>query len=364
MAGRVLTSVDATGLALWQDAIANISAVNGLYTTANDLRLGGTLIENTTIANGIYGLNINLNSTGDFVVQDNAVPHFMVGDNGFTYFGDNSQWRVNNASTGVVFAQIFDDGTDGAMILYEGGLQQHRLDTNSETVFNDRSTAYAHVRMESDLRPNMFYMDATDNLVRIGNDLNGDTDNGLTVGGTLVDYVVDFDNGSVEGTAVGIGSIEYLLDGNGRTKINNAFVPTTHLTRDLGFSTTAEAWDDVYADDFINVSDEREKEDIQTISYGLEEVLKMRPVSYVLKKDPFKDRKLGLIAQEALELVPESVKTHDYKILNENTPNDFTKIELERMGMSYNTLIPVLIKAIQEQQEKIDELERRINQKN
>ena len=86
----------------------------------------------------------------------------------------------------------------------------------------------------------------------------------------------------------------------------------------------------------------------------------MRPVSYILKKDPFKDRKLGLIAQEALVLVPEAVKTHDHQVLDESNPEEFTKIELERMGMTYQQLIPVLIKATQEQQEQIEVLKAEI----
>ena len=145
------------------------------------------------------------------------------------------------------------------------------------------------------------------------------------------------------------------MDGNGRTKINSNFVPTTHLNKDLGFSTSAEAWDDIYADNFVTVSDAREKKEIHDLSYGLKEILALRPVSYVLNQDPFGETKLGLIAQEALELVPEAVKTHDYKVLNESDTDVFTKIEMERMGMTYQQLIPVLIKATQEQQKQIEE---------
>ena len=43
----------------------------------------------------------------------------------------------------------------------------------------------------------------------------------------------------------------------------------------------------------------------------------------------------------------------------EESPEEIVKIETERLGMRYSDLIPVAIKAIQEQQGMIDELEKR-----
>ena len=129
------------------------------------------------------------------------------------------------------------------------------------------------------------------------------------------------------------------------------------MLEDLATSTLA--WDDVYADNFVNISDKREKENIESLSYGLKEIMAMRPVSYTLKRDPFGDKKLGLIAQEALLIVPEAVKTHDNKIINEDS-GKYERIELERMGMTYQQLIPVLIQATQEQQELINQLRKEI----
>ncbi|MEZ4857614.1 MAG: tail fiber domain-containing protein [Flavobacteriaceae bacterium] len=58
------------------------TASNGLTETGNDVRLGGTLIQNTTITQGVNSFDINLNSTGDFAVQDNGVDAFIVEDTG------------------------------------------------------------------------------------------------------------------------------------------------------------------------------------------------------------------------------------------------------------------------------------------
>ena len=67
----------------------------------------------------------------------------------------------------------------------------------------------------------------------------------------------------------------------------------------------------------------------------------MRPVSYVMKDDEQEEIKLGLIAQEAQKLVPEVVS-------QDNSSKE------KYLGMNYTELIPVLIKAVQEQQKIID----------
>jgi hypothetical protein len=97
--GKVLTS-DANGLATWQNGIADVN--NGLYanTGANRIRLGGPLVENTTITQGAFGMNYNLNGSGDFNIQNNGINKFSVLDNGdvqmdaTTFYLDESTNRV------------------------------------------------------------------------------------------------------------------------------------------------------------------------------------------------------------------------------------------------------------------------------
>lgn len=58
------------------------SASNGLTEVGNDIRLGGALIQPTVISQGVNSFDINLNSTGDFAIQDNGVDAFIVEDTG------------------------------------------------------------------------------------------------------------------------------------------------------------------------------------------------------------------------------------------------------------------------------------------
>lgn len=94
--------------------------------------------------------------------------------------------------------------------------------------------------------------------------------------------------------------------------------------------------------DIINPSDARLKENTRSIPYGLREILMLRPVAYETDGRPGDETHLGLIAQE-VELVIGEV------VAQPASPD-------EHYGLSYVELIPVLIKAIQEQQAELEAL--------
>ncbi len=288
----------------------------------------------STSTSTLYGVYANVVSTGTGI-------HY----GGYFYaYGNNNRaiYASNTHSTGWAGYFVGNTYIDGNVIINESGTNNHDF------------------RVESDTRTHMLWVDASENLVRFGTNNTGrDFANGSTISGVVANYVADFDNGSASGTTIGIGSIELLIDAVSETSINNRFSPTSFLNRDLGFSTTLRAWDDVYADNFVNVSDRREKEEIVNLTYGLKEVLQMQHVSYYLKRDPFHEHKIGLIAQDVLTLVPEAVKTHDHRILDESTMK-FERVELERMGMTYQQLIPVLVNAIKELSDKVDQQQKEI----
>ncbi len=149
-----------------------------------------------------------------------------------------------------------------------------------------------------------------------------------------------------------LATVEYFEDG-GTNEIacRGDIRPTGNNTYDLGTSTYR--WDDVYATNgTINTSDRRDKQNIRALDYGLETVMKLRPVRFQWKAHPEQGDKLGLIAQDLLPLVPEVVKTHDFEPTEES--EDLIKQEVEHLGVYYSDLIPVLVKAVQEQQKLID----------
>lgn len=118
--------------------------------------------------------------------------------------------------------------------------------------------------------------------------------------------------------------------------------PIINNTYDLGSSVYK--WRAVYAlNGTIQTSDIRQKKNIQNLNYGLNEVMKMRSVSYEWKHDTIGETKVGFIAQELEQIIPEVVVVG----------ND----SLQTRGVNYAELIPVLVNAIKEQQALINKLE-------
>ena len=141
-------------------------------------------------------------------------------------------------------------------------------------------------------------------------------------------------------------------------------LPVTSDAYSLGSSTRM--WKDVFTGGGVLTSSDRNlKEDIKPITYGLEELLQLKTISYVWKNDKIsdfsipedeKELKIGFVAQELLQIIPEVVVTHQWKEYEEN-PGVLVKEENDLLGVRYNDLIPVAIKAVQEQQKKIEDIE-------
>ncbi len=360
---------------------------------ANDITLTGTGLKygiSNSVADApgaIMGFRNTLgkksgsNAAGDEAGQITAIYNSIVNSNTDTKYGtrnfisesNGSAYGVHNNIQGGnannqrvygTYNSVTSQSAAGSVAGYFNsyGIGKTAAIFNDGAVIVNESGQANNTRMESENNENAFLLDAINDVVRFGADDGFLPANGTIINGVTQTYVADFDigGGTQSGTTIGIGSTEYLVDYNNEIAINGQFSPLTHLNKDLGHSTTERAWDDVFADDFVNVSDKREKSNITNLSYGLNEILKMRPVSYTLNLDPNQESKVGLIAQEVLPLVPEAVKTHDYKILDENNL-EMQKVEMERMGMTYQTLIPVLINATQEQQKIIDTQQKQID---
>jgi hypothetical protein len=113
------------------------------------------------------------------------------------------------------------------------------------------------------------------------------------------------------------------------------------------YGTSANSWagyfsGNVYVSGTVTQgSDARLKQNISTLGYGLTQVLRLRPVSWRWKEHPERGQQLGLIAQEVEPVLPELVTT--------------AKDAEQMKGLNYTGLIPVLVKAIQEQQQQLEQ---------
>ena len=121
-------------------------------------------------------------------------------------------------------------------------------------------------------------------------------------------------------------------------------VPNTDEGANLG--STSRRWKEIFCSNtVINTSDRRLKQNIVQLPYGLQTVQALKPVQFEWKKNTGETH-LGFIAQDIQEVIPEIVVQG--------------KDEQQLLMMRQASLIPVLTKAIQEQQELIDAQQKKI----
>ena len=103
-----------------------------------------------------------------------------------------------------------------------------------------------------------------------------------------------------------------------------------------------------------STSDIRFKENIELIDSAVEKLQKIHGYKFKWKEDPelvkfhgFKGDDVGVIAQEVQSILPEIINTKDSGYL----------------GVRYEKIIPLLIQAIKEQQDQIEDLKKQIKPK-
>lgn len=146
------------------------------------------------------------------------------------------------------------------------------------------------------------------------------------------------------------GTTKFKVDANGAVSTYNATTSATFALNIQNNATNLLGRGRAYS--WNTYSDRRIKSSIRDINYGLNTILKLRPTAYN-HHNTLTDEKsgatrlssesapdIGLIAQEVYKLVPEAV--------SKPASDD------DLWSMDYTRLVPVLIKAIQEQQEIIE----------
>jgi len=176
-----------------------------------------------------------------------------------------------------------------------------------------------------------------DNLV-VG---SGSGNNGMTIyaGSTSFSQINFADSNSGAGRYTGV--IRYLHSINAMSFYTNDGVEAVRIdsTQDAHFDQDVIAFS-------TTPSDKRLKTNIKDIDYGLDTIMKLNPKQYDWKKDDRHD--IGFIAQEVEEVIPEIVK-------------DKKHFDKEIKTLDYEKLTAVLIKAVQEQQQQINELKEKLS---
>jgi hypothetical protein len=149
------------------------------------------------------------------------------------------------------------------------------------------------------------------------------------------------------------------------TSSTSSFAPYLDNTTSLGVATYR--WTAVFAvNGTIQTSDRNKKENIRDISYGLDALMSLKPVSFRWKDNACRvgtGNSMGFIAQDLEQIIPDAVVhsiTSDDEIQIARKEKGI-ELERETYGVKYTELIPVLVKAIQEQQAIIEKQQQQID---
>ncbi len=141
------------------------------------------------------------------------------------------------------------------------------------------------------------------------------------------------------------GSEWYTTGGaEGTTTLTNgsALLPWGNNVMDLG--SNAQKWQVLYCTDLVLGSDRKIKKNIAPVTYGIDALKHLKPVSYQFIEDKKNQQRFGFIAQELEEVIPELIRKDD----------------LDNYSVSYIDMIAVLVKSVQEQQVLIEQQQKEL----
>ena len=311
---------------------AGALTVDNFTINANEIDLSsGNLI--VDVAGDIY-----LNGDGGQVFfQDGSTTYGLVsnensGDFGLVSHGNNKDMIFRGQDNGSFFTALTLDMSEAGAAAFNAGITA-TTGTFSGAVSGTTGTFTGVVDADAGVTIDNITIDGTEIDLSSG-DLT------IDVAG---DIILDADDGQVHikdgGTEIGLfqnSSSDFLMEARVQDKDikfggNDGGSGITALTLDM-----SEAGAATFNNNVTAFSDERLKDNIETIDGGLAKVLSMRGVNYT--RDG-KDN-IGVIAQEVEKVLPEIVLTADD--------------EMGTKSVDYGRITAVLIEAIKELKTQID----------
>lgn len=396
-AGQVMTT-DGADNVIWQTPATgeSTSASNGLTEVGDNIQLGGTLILDTNINYGNFDTRLNLNGTGDFIVQDSGSGIFLIDDDGETTISRTTTWKETSI-IGTTVAELTADGNDGRLALYENGTENIIIDANSASIFNEQGFD-RNFRIETDGSNDMFFVDGGTNRIGIGTttpdyrlsvdgviNLREDSTGGGTAIRVMGDQALWYDgnrfswgfngveNYFARPVGIGINSPQFQLDVREEEATNyvaQIFNTSTNTNADVLKIRVGRTTAPTSSNSFIaffdgnggqgtvrgriqgngtgttynTTSDRRLKTNIVNIDNALNLINNIQPRIYEYKEN-LGTQEYGFIAQELQPIYPQAVKG--------SPDSDVTK---NPMMVDYGRLTPILAAGIKELKEEVDTL--------
>ena len=299
---------------------------------------------------GTNKLKINSTTANTFVVDSNgnvgigtnpSASYKLYVSNGNTYLSGNLRIiGTTQMSTGSISTLNFPSGSTSGLQISKIGSHYLRINSNS---------ALSGIWFQNTTLQRSLYLDNNGDLITGGNSgerfENFRLENASSNGGNAFLYVRD---------KMGIGTLNFNYGGGDDIINPGAGSPTTGGWVAFSNGTAKLAVNGGIVGLWVAAySDKRLKKDIIPIEKSLDKILKLKPVEYKwdLDNPMLNDEAIyyGFLAQDVLEILPESVRTFK---------DD--KLEGGRLTLHYESFIAHLAKSIQEQQVIINDLEKRI----
>jgi hypothetical protein len=310
-APAALTEVDDTNVTMTLGGTPSTALLNSVsmtlgWTGTLAVGRGGTGASTFTAGRLLFGNTTSAINTDANIFWDNTNKRLGVGTSSPSY-----QLHVYNAGGNAQLGFNFGSANTGLIQGFSAGLSLEALGVGTYMVFSVAGSEAARI-------------DAGNLLI--------------SQAGKYVRVKSASTNFDLKGNA---GGNDYLsIDANGTQR---------HLFNDVGaaYNTTG-TWG--------TISDARLKENINDATDKLADVLKLRVVNYNLKTDP-DVKQIGFVAQEVEQVFPGLIDQIEPVESMEPTENgDFYK------AIKTSVLLPILVKAMQEQQAQIDELKNQLTQ--
>ncbi|MCB0447969.1 MAG: tail fiber domain-containing protein, partial [Gelidibacter sp.] len=339
-AGRIVSNVSSTGASSL--ILSGAQASHVIISNTGNVGIGVSPQRKLHVINaGVSGGTSNGNTGFLLESNTNVYQHFLTPntDESGLLFGSDAA----SIHGGIIF-----DNTDEEIKFRSGGNTDRVVIDNSGNVGIGTNTPSRKLEVSS--TGNVYSRVTSTNNNFAGIEL-------LRVGSSLsADWRIQDEFGQLvfSRSTNDLGSVTAALRISGAS-----LLPGTNNTMSLGGTTVR--WTEVFATNgVINTSDRREKQDIQPLNDGLNKVMNLNPVTFRWINDRIDNRSkhIGFLAQELQQTIPEVVIDHEWRQSREEAAPVWT--ETERLGVNYSEIIPVLVKAIQEQQEQIMELKQKI----
>jgi hypothetical protein len=104
----------------------------------------------------------------------------------------------------------------------------------------------------------------------------------------------------------------------------------------------------MYAASWTNASDARYKHDIEQLPFGLDFILQLKPRQYVYNNSTDGKITMGFVAQEVQEVMRHFGMVDKFNLVK--------PLEKDFLGLNTTEIIPILVKAVQEQQQTIEQM--------